>query len=392
MLPMENHDKINELLLTTQKLNQIKDIDSLLDRILFETRMFTHADAGSIYTVRNKVLEFSYVHNDTLAKYDPVSNKYIYSYFTIPINQQSIAGYVALTGEPLIIDNVYHLPEEVSYSSNHDFDRISNYRTRSMLTIPLFSSLNEIIGVIQIINAKDQNDTIIPFKEEDKFYVTFLANSAAVAIERARMTREIILRMNKMAELRDPKETGTHVKRVGAYTVEIYHHWAIKKGISEDEIKRKKDILRIAAMLHDVGKVAISDLILNKTSKLTKDEFEKMKKHTECGANLFADSFSDMDKLSSVIALTHHEKWDGTGYPGKLKGNEIPIEGRIVALADVYDALASKRVYKEPWDEQAVLKYLNQQSGIQFDPEVVTAFLEIYEVIQAIKQRYPDEI
>ncbi|HBE78053.1 MAG TPA: phosphohydrolase [Firmicutes bacterium] len=390
MNAVENQVKFNELLSIIEQLNQIKDIDSLLDHILLETRRFTHADAGSIYMVKDSVLEFSYVHNDTLALCDPVSNKYIYSDFTIPLNQLSISGYVALTGKPLMIDDVYHLPEGVIYSANHDFDRLSNYRTGSMLTIPLFSCFNEIIGVIQIINAKDPRGKIIPFNEEDKSYVTFFANSAAVALERTRMTREIILRMTKMAELRDPKETGTHVKRVGAYTIEIYNHWATKKGIAKDEIKRKKDILMIAAMLHDVGKVAISDLILNKASKLTPEEFEKIKKHTECGANLFADSYSDLDKLSALVTLTHHEKWDGTGYPAKLKGDEIPIEGRIVALADVYDALISKRIYKEPWEEHAVLAYIKEQSGIQFDPEIVMAFMETYDIIQAIKQKYPD--
>lgn len=143
-------------------------------------------------------------------------------------------------------------------------------------------------------------------------------------------------------------------------------------------------------MLHDVGKVAISDLILRKPSSLTDEEFDNMKRHTEWGANLFADSVSDMDKLSAMIAMTHHEKWDGTGYPTNLKGTQIPLEGRIVALADVYDALVSKRVYKKAWNEQEVLTYLNEQGGKHFDPEVVTAFIEIYDVIQAIRKRYPD--
>jgi Response regulator containing a CheY-like receiver domain and an HD-GYP domain len=383
-------DKTKELLAITEKLNQIKDIDSLLDHILFESRKFTKADAGSIFLVKDGQLEFSYVQNDTLAKLDPSNNKNIYSYFTVSINKSSICGYVALTGEALMIDDVYHLPDGVPYSFNRDFDRVSKYRTCSVLTIPLITSMGQIIGVIQIINAKDEAGSIVPFKENDKTYVSFFANSATVAIERARITREIILRMTKMAELRDPKETGTHVNRVGAYAIEIYHRWALNKGIPDDEIKREKDILRIAAMLHDVGKVAISDLILKKPSSLTPEEFENMKRHTEWGANLFADSVSDMDKLSAMIAKTHHEKWDGTGYPTNLKGTEIPIAGRIVALADVYDALVSKRIYKEPWSEQEVLEYLKEQGGKHFDPEVVSAFIEIYDVIQAIRIRYSD--
>jgi response regulator RpfG family c-di-GMP phosphodiesterase len=289
-----------------------------------------------------------------------------------------------------MLDDVYNLPKGVSYSFNRNFDNVSKYRTCSILTIPLISSIGAIIGVIQIINAKDDKGDTVPFKEEDKSYVTFFANNATVAIERARMTREIILRMTKMAELRDPKETGAHVNRVGAYAIEIFNRWALKKGLSEDEIKRHKDILRIAAMLHDVGKVAVSDLILKKPTSLTEEEFENIKKHTIWGANLFTDSVSDMDKLSAMIAMTHHEKWDGTGYPTKLKGTEIPIAGRIVALADVYDALVSKRIYKEAWDEQEVLTYLKEQGGKHFDPDVLAAFIEIYDIIQAIRERYPD--
>jgi HD-GYP domain-containing protein (c-di-GMP phosphodiesterase class II) len=388
---MDSSDKAKELLIITEKLNQIKDLDSLLDHILYESRRFTKADAGSIFLIKNNLLEFSYVQNDTQAKVDPLNNKNIYSYFTVPIDKCSICGYVALTGEALMIDDVYYLPETVPYSFNPHFDRISNYRTGSVLTIPLITGISQIIGVIQIINKKDDKGFTIPFNEDDKSYVTFFANSATIAIERARMTRQIILRMTKMAELRDPKETGTHANRVGAYAIEIYNRWALKKGISEDEIKRQKDNLRIAAMLHDVGKVAVSDLILRKNSALTKEEFAEMKKHTLWGATLFSDSVSDMDQLSALIAMTHHEKWDGTGYPQNLKETEIPLAGRIVALADVYDALISKRIYKSAWEEKQVLEYIKNQGGKHFDPEIVEAFIEIYDIIKAIRDRYPEE-
>ncbi len=390
MSPITKPNKVEELLTISEKLNLIKDIDSLLDSILYETRKFTNADAGSIFLIKNNVLEFSYVQNDTLSKIDPTNNKYIYSYFTVPIDKSSICGYVASTGKPLMIENVYYLPDDVPYSFNSDFDMMSKYQTHSMLTVPLITNIGDVLGVMQIINAKDENDNIVPFKEDDQIYVSFFANNATVAIERARMTREIILRMIKMAELRDPKETGAHVNRVGAYSIEIFHRWALLKGLSEDEIKYRKDILRIAAMLHDVGKVAISDAILRKPTELTPEEFEIMKKHTEHGAHLFTDSVSDMDKLSALVAITHHERWDGTGYPTNLKADEIPLEGRIVALADVYDALVSKRVYKDEWNEAKILKYINKQVGKQFDPDVVTAFNEIYDVIKAIRERYPD--
>ncbi len=396
--------KFKELLRITENLNHVKDVDSLLDNILYEARLFTKADSGSIYLVEGNKLKFSYVQNDTLAKIDETNNKYIYSIFEIPINDNSIAGYVALTGKSLIIDDVYKIPKKVPYSFNSYFDSMSSYKTQSMLTVPLITSRQNIIGVMQIINAKNSKGDVIPFTEDDRMYVAFFSNNASVAIERAKMTREILLRMIKMAELRDPKETGNHVNRVASYSIEIYEKWAKKRGLSLDEIKRIKDVLRIAAMLHDVGKVAISDTILKKPGRLTPKEFELMKMHTVFGARLFDNAVSDWDALSAEVALNHHERWDGQGYMGRViceeeeectsgpgkAGDEIPILGRIVALADVYDALISSRVYKDAWLEEDVLKYIKEGSGKHFDPDVVEAFFSIYDVIKAIKEKYAD--
>ena len=395
---------IKNLLQITENLNHIKDVDSLLDNILLEARLFTHADAGTIYMVEDNLLKYSYVQNDSIAKIDEENNKYIYSILELPIDNKTIAGYVALTGQPLLIDDVYNIGKNESYSFNPTSDSISSYHTKSMLTVPLITSRQNIIGVMQIINAKNEKEEIVPFNEKDKMYVTFFANNASVAIERAKMTREIVLRMIKMTELRDPKETGSHVNRVASYSIEIYEKWAKNKGIPMKEIKKMKDILRIAAMLHDVGKVAISDLILKKPARLDDNEYETMKLHTIFGAKLFENAVSDWDALSAEISLTHHEKWDGTGYMGNVKnmstekfissgakkGEEIPITGRIVALADVYDALISRRVYKEAWKEEDVLKYISEQSGKHFDPEVVKAFFSIYDVIKAIRIKFAD--
>jgi len=241
---------------------------------------------------------------------------------------------------------------------------------------------------MQIINAKDKDEQVIPFDENDKLFVSFFANNASIAIERAKMTREIILRMIRMAELRDPKETGHHVNRVGTYAIEIYQHYAEKKGFDKNEIKKYKDILRIAAMLHDVGKVAISDTILKKPGKLTDEEYNVMKTHTLSGEQLFDDKVSELDVISSEIAISHHEKWDGTGYPKGLKGEETSLGGRIVAIADVFDALISTRVYKDAWTEEDVLLYMKEQAGKQFDPELIDSFFSILDVINAIRNKY----
>ncbi len=207
----------------------------------------------------------------------------------------------------------------------------------------------------------------------------------------------MILRMIKMAELRDPKETGAHVNRVGAYSAELYEHWAIKNGISEKEIKKVKGDYRMASMLHDVGKVGISDTILKKPGIFNDEERQIMKNHTIYGTELFKYAASDMDKLASEISISHHENWDGTGYPGSIThqkgyvGENIPLSGRIVRITDVYDALISVRCYKEAWKEQDVLDEIDKKSGIEFDPFLVTCFFDIYETIKNIQVKYEEE-
>ncbi len=399
---MKKNIDFPSILKINDELNHIKDLDSLLDRVLYYARKLTNADAGSLYLLHNNKLSFDYVQNDTLIGRDFSNKKYFYSKKEINVNKSSIAGYVAISKQPLIIKDVYSLNPNLPFKFNKNFDRVSSYRTKSMVTIPLITLNEKIIGVIQIINAKSKKGEIIDFSDQDVMLVSHFASYAASAIERARMTREIILRMIKIAELRDPEETTTHVHRVSSYSIEIYQHWAEEKGIDENKIKKTKDILRIGAMLHDVGKVAISDRILKKRTRLTEKEYEKMKNHTIYGAKLFQKSNSEWDNVSMEIVLNHHEKWDGSGYPGYInisndkldvdtvgkKGEDIPFTARIVAIADVYDALSTKRSYKEPWDDEKILKYIKKEKAKSFDPELVESFLSIYDVIRAIKEKY----
>lgn len=395
-------DNISEILKINETISQIKDVDSLLDRVLLEARAITNADAGSIYLLKGGKLTFEYVQNDTLMRKDRSSNRYLYTKQEIEINNNSISGYVASNKKPLVIDDVYKLKDNVPFTFNRSFDQSASYHTQSMLTVPLITGSDKITGVLQIINAMNKRGKVIPFSKEDEILVSLLANQAAVAIERAKMTREIILRMVRIAELRDPRETAPHVNRVGAYSIEIYQRWAFKHNIPEKEIRKVKDILRIASMLHDVGKVAITDAILKKKGRLNEEEFNYMKLHTVYGARLFRDSDSDWDDMATEIALNHHEKWDGKGYPGHIeniysqdisigkgkKREEIPLTARIVGLADVYDALMSQRAYKDSWGEKEALNYIESEKGKHFDPELVEAFMDIYDVIQAIREKY----
>jgi HD-GYP domain-containing protein (c-di-GMP phosphodiesterase class II) len=182
--------------------------------------------------------------------------------------------------------------------------------------------------------------------------------------------------------------------------------------MAEKDITGKRDILRMAAMLHDVGKVSISDIILKKPGQFTDDEYSIMKHHAVLGARLFVDGHSEFDRAATDVSLNHHERWDGKGYPGHVDirtglplegyrmadggprgkaGEEIPLFGRIVAIADVYDALISNRVYKASWDEAKVLSLLEKESGSQFDAELIELFFSSLNSIRMIRQRYPDK-
>ena len=166
----------------------------------------------------------------------------------------------------------------------------------------------------------------------------------------------------------------------------------------------------MAAMLHDVGKVAISDLILKKPGRFTEEEFDIVKSHARLGARLFKSKQSEFDEIASVVALTHHEDWAGTGYPGyvdvetgeplekdskgkaiRRKEEEIPIFGRVVAVADVYDALINRRVYKPAWKEEEVYNEIKKESGKRFDPELVDIFFEAVPMLKNIIEKYPKE-
>lgn len=395
-------EEVSAILKIIDDLNTHKDVDTILDRILTESRRLAGAEAGSIFLVQDKkFLVFSYVQNDSLFNREN-SRAAQYLNLRVPISHESIVGHVAMTREPLTIEDAYHLPPDVPYRFNTTFDEEHGYRTVSMVTLPLLTLEDRLVGVMQLINAKDENRNIVPFSAHNQVFVTFFANNAAVTIERAVMNRELILRMMSMAEMRDPAETGAHVQRVGAYSAEIYERWALNRGINEERIKITRDLIRLAAMLHDVGKVGIPDAILKKPGKLTEEEFEVIKKHTVYGAKLFTSITSELDEMSLEIALNHHEKWDGRGYPGAVpelkeiietnpearQGQNIPLTARITALADVYDALCSRRSYKDPMAEEEVYKIIRESSGTHFDPEVVEAFFQVTDVLNAIRRKY----
>jgi putative two-component system response regulator len=186
---------------------------------------------------------------------------------------------------------------------------------------------------------------------------------------------ETLERLVLAAEQRDDA-TGQHAKRVGELSARI----AEKLGLPKQKVR----LIYRAAPLHDVGKVKISDNILLKKGRLTDEEYAIMKTHVEAGAKILAKSNSKLMQLAEVIALTHHERWDGSGYPRGLIGDEIPIEGQIVAVADVYDTLVSERPYKSPWSQEKALEEICRHSGRWYSPRVVEAFLLVIAEAQKV--------
>ena len=194
--------------------------------------------------------------------------------------------------------------------------------------------------------------------------------------------KELIVRLSRAAEHRDP-ETGAHVLRMAHYSRVI----AEKLGLTESY----QTLILDAAPMHDIGKLGIPDAILLKPGKLTEDEMRIMRKHPKIGARILAGSGAPSIRLAEEIAMTHHEKFDGTGYPRGLSGYDIPLAGRIVGVADVFDALTSKRPYKHAWPAEEARSYIAERSGTHFCPQCVEAFLAGWEQVLNIMQRFADE-
>lgn len=185
--------------------------------------------------------------------------------------------------------------------------------------------------------------------------------------EEVRLSRnEMIYRLASAAENRDT-DTGMHLKRIYEYSKLLAKNCKISEGYCE--------IISLGGILHDVGKIGIPDSILLKPAKLTPEEYEIIKKHTTIGAKILENGNSKLMLTAYEIALYHHERYDGTGYPEGRKGEKIPLSARITAIVDVFDALSSKRPYKEPWDIKQIIRYFNEEKGKMFDPQIVNCFL-----------------
>ena len=237
--------------------------------------------------------------------------------------------------------------------------------------------------VSSLLKVKAYNDHMRNYQKELEAEVAKRTEQLRQAFEKIKIASlDTIYRLSRAAEYKD-EDTGAHIQRMSHYIAVVAH----KMGLNAENV----ETILYAAPMHDVGKIGIPDRILLKPGKLDPDEWEIMKQHTTIGAQILEGADAEFIKLAEAIALTHHEKWDGSGYPKGLKGSEIALAGRITAIADVFDALISKRPYKEPFPLEKTFIIIQKGRGSHFDPEVVDAFFAVEDEILSIKEKFKDQ-
>ena len=352
------------------ELARVQDLDILLSRILREAVALVGAGAGVVFLIAEGML-----HAAEIVGASEVRAR------DIALDAATVAGQVAVATDPIRLG-----ADECALAGRSapaiGTEEVLGRRAESALVVPIVRAGDRALGCIALTDGR-------AFDESDERLLVHFASLAAVAVERAQLVRSMILRMIAMAELRDPTETAGHVGRVADLSIMVYDHWCDAHGLPRDASMRARDTLRIGALLHDVGKVGIADAILKKPGKLDDAEFAEMKRHTQIGADLFAGIRTDFDEGAAEVALCHHEKWDGTGYPRGLAGGSIPLFARIVAVADVFDALSSKRAYKDAWPREKIAALFRDEAGKHFDPELAAILVAHQPEAEAIRARRP---
>lgn len=269
-------------------------------------------------------------------------------------------------------------------NENIDTEKLKKLLNSSGYSFSVSESISDLVAAL----TKKENDVILTKSDVIQNKV-----NTHPAIE---TQMETIFSLAKLAQSRDD-DTGEHLTRVQNYCRILSEELAKDSPYSKDIDDNFINDIVNASTLHDIGKVGISDLILLKNAKLTEDEFEVMKTHTIIGAKTLEDvhsKFGDNSfiRMGKVIARSHHERWDGKGYPDGLSGEHIPLPARIMAIADVYDALSTKRVYKDAYPQEKCVQIIKEGRGTQFDPYIVDAFLKVADEFDAIRKTFTDKI
>jgi len=362
-------DKTLELVFTyLTEISSLREYDEILKVLANMGRALTNADRCSVWVVSD----------DKKTIWTKVSHGI--DAIEIPISS-GIVGTSIITGKKIIIDDVY---EDERF--NAEIDKKTGYRTKSMMVIPMFNYNDEIIGAFQVINHIGTDDI---FNEIDMKRLMLASTYGAETLVSAKLSqevedtqKEVVFTMGTIGESRS-KETGNHVKRVAGYSKIL----ALASGMSEDEA----ELLKQASPMHDIGKIAIPDAILNKPGRFDVSEREIMETHAQLGYGMIKNSERPLLKAASIVAYQHHEKYNGKGYPQGISGEEIHIYGRITAIADVFDALGSDRVYKKAWDDERIFKLFKEERGEHFDPNLVDLFFDSLDEILDIREKFTDK-
>lgn len=378
-----------ELLDVGIALSSTRDLRTLLTRIVREACRFTTADAATLYLAAKDHLKAEVAHNETfLARWGEEKAAKVFRTFTVAIDPHSIAGAAAARREIVNVPDVQALGPDSPFQYNPAFDRAFEYETRANLAVPMLTPGGEVVGVLQLINARSKGGAVAAFGEAEVHLARALASQAAVALQNALLTESLraahldtLSRLGVAAEWRD-KETANHIVRVSEYCVIL----AEGLGWKPAEV----ELLRLSAPMHDVGKLGIPDDILHKPGKLEPEERKVMETHTLIGANIMARAGNEVMRWSRTIALGHHEKWDGSGYPQRIAGESIPLTCQLTAIADVYDALSSRRPYKEPFPEEKVLAIFREDRGRAFRPSLVDLLFDRLDRFREIRTRLAD--
>lgn len=493
-VPLE--EQIRKLNAIGIALSSVNDLNQLLELIVTEARHFTHADGGSLYILEGERLNFTVAQTESLERRDGKQQRF--KSFYLPLSADSIAGFVALTGQVLNIADVYEIPPEMGFRINKQFDRTNNYRSKSMLVVPMRDTGNQIIGVLQLINSLNEKGEVVPFDPEFESLILSLASQAAVAIRNVKLISEIrnlfrsLVRYSARAiDARSPHTAG-HSGRVARYSV------LLAQAINEQKrgplrkvefTPQEIEELRMAAWLHDIGKIGVRESVLEKMHKLNRDQLLAVKERFEfiksavknrylqeqlsgkqngtddeaaleqemraeldaiasdwqfierinvpgvltredqlrlkqlaqktyldnegnprpyltafeyehlsvVKGNLTAMEYKEMqshvEQTISILnkipftkdlanvpkyAAAHHEYLDGSGYPRGLKGGEIPLQSRIICVADIFDAISSPdRPYKQATSVEKTLRILRAEADAgKLDPSLVDLFID----------------
>lgn len=356
-------DPLLSLLHVGQAMAAETDIDKLLITITEETKAALNIDRATVFLFDKNTHEL----------WSKVASGMGQQEIRFPAHL-GLAGHVAMTGEVINIEDAYN-----DSRFNKDIDKKTGYRTRTVMCVPMRNLKHEVTGVFQVINTLSGE----PFSAQDEALLIAIGSSAAISIENARLFKEqaqlyqeqkksfnsFINTLAFSIDARD-KITAGHSSRVTSYTLAI----ADQMNLNSDD----KEVLEYAALLHDFGKIGIQDRVLCKEGILTEEEYSEIKRHAFLTKKILGE-MEFQEKLKNVpdIASSHHERYDGTGYFRGTKGEEIPLGGRIMAVADVFDAITSKRHYRDRMSMLKVLNILRKDSGSHFDPRIVNIFFKI---------------